>query len=69
MGTTKKEKTLKPEDKSNGGDDPVLRMVGVGRQLWSQEPGDEFIERLRSDDSAPARTNERLYDCGFSRSV
>ena len=31
------------------GDDPVLLMLGVGRQLWGQEPGDAFVERLRSE--------------------
>ena len=25
-------------------DDPVLLMLGVGRRLWEQEPGDSFIE-------------------------
>jgi hypothetical protein len=30
--------------------DPVLAMLGVGRQLWEQEPGDSFVERLRSED-------------------
>ena len=31
-------------------DDPVLAMLGVGRQLWELEPGDKFVERLRSED-------------------
>ena len=31
------------------GDDPVLSMLGVGKQLWLQESGDSFIERLRSE--------------------
>jgi hypothetical protein len=36
------------------GDDPVLSMIGVGKQLWRQEPGDIFVERLRSETlSAP----------------
>ena len=36
------------------GDDPVLSMLGVGQQLWEQEAGDPFVERLRSEDlSAP----------------
>ena len=30
--------------------DPVLAMLGVGRQLWELEPGDNFVERLRSED-------------------
>ena len=29
--------------------DPVLLMLGVGEQLWTSEPGDRFIERLRSE--------------------
>jgi hypothetical protein len=34
-------------------DDPVLAMLGVGKQLWEREPGDGFIERLRSEDAPP----------------
>jgi hypothetical protein len=30
--------------------DPVLAMLGVGKQLWESEPGDSFVERLRSED-------------------
>ena len=33
--------------------DPILRMLGVGKHLWADEPGDKFIERLRSEDLAP----------------
>ena len=33
--------------------DPVLLMLGVGKQLWEREPGDRFIERLRSEDAPP----------------
>lgn len=33
-----------------GASDPVLAMLGVGRQLWELEPGDNFVERLRSED-------------------
>ena len=29
--------------------DPVLAMLGVGKQLWEIESGDSFIERLRSE--------------------
>jgi isoleucyl-tRNA synthetase len=28
-------------------DDPVLLMLGVGKQLWEAESGDSFVERLR----------------------
>jgi hypothetical protein len=31
--------------------DPVLSMLGVGKQLWSRESGDRFVERLRSEDA------------------
>lgn len=31
-------------------EDPVLGMLGVGRQLWEHEAGDSFVERLRSED-------------------
>ncbi len=34
-------------------DDPVLLMLGVGKQLWERESGDRFIERLRSEDLRP----------------
>jgi len=30
-------------------EDPVLAMLGVGKQLWESESGDSFIERLRSE--------------------
>jgi hypothetical protein len=30
--------------------DPVLAMLGVGMHLWDTEPGDKFVERLRSED-------------------
>ena len=33
--------------------DPVLLMLGIGRQLWKREPGDKFVERLRSEDDPP----------------
>jgi hypothetical protein len=35
---------------ATGAIDPVLAMLGVGRQLWELEPGDNFVERLRSED-------------------
>jgi hypothetical protein len=34
--------------------DPVLLMLGVGKQLWERESGDKFIERLRAEDLPPA---------------
>ncbi len=33
--------------------DPVLLMLGIGKQLWRREPGDSFVERLRSEDAPP----------------
>jgi hypothetical protein len=33
--------------------DPVLLMLGIGKQLWRREPGDRFVERLRSEDAPP----------------
>src|SRR5579864_6824361 len=33
--------------------DPVLLMLGIGKQLWRREPGDKFVERLRSEDAPP----------------
>src|SRR5579871_5714566 len=34
--------------------DPVLAMLGVGRHLWEAEPGDKFVERLRSEEAPVA---------------
>jgi hypothetical protein len=38
--------------------DPVLEMLGVGRQLWETESADRFVERLRSENltAPPAST-------------
>jgi len=43
-------------------DDPVLAMLGVGHQLSEIEPGDEFVERLRSEDlpSAPSTQQSQI---------
>ena len=47
---------LRQENREEGGDetvesgDPVLAMLGVGKQLWEIESGDSFVERLRSED-------------------
>ena len=40
--------------------DPVLSMLGIGKQLWEGEPGDRFIERLRSEDLPPSPFEGRL---------
>ena len=29
--------------------DPVMQLVGVGREIWQDESGDKFIERLRAE--------------------
>ena len=42
------------EHKRHETSDPVLLMLGVGKQLWRREPGDSFVERLRSEDAPPA---------------
>jgi hypothetical protein len=34
-------------------EDPILTMLGIGKQLWKNEPGDNFIERLRSEELPP----------------
>lgn len=33
--------------------DPVLSMLGVGKQLWHDESGDHFVERLRAEEAPP----------------
>ena len=43
------------KDPRRNADDPVLRMLGVGEQLWTDETGDQFIERLRSEELPPPR--------------
>ncbi len=46
----------KPESKSEAqlhpheAGDPVLSMLGVGKKLWEDEPGDRFVDRLRTED-------------------
>ncbi len=40
--------------------DPVLAMLGVGRQLWEIESGDKFVERLRSEELSAPPPTERL---------
>ncbi len=39
--------------------DPVLAMLGVGKQLWEIESGDSFVERLRSEDLPAPPPTER----------
>ena len=49
MMITKDDREI-PAEQVSRGEDPVLAMLGVGRQLWEQEAGDAFIQRLRSED-------------------
>jgi hypothetical protein len=42
------------QNQATEANDPVLSMLGVGRQLWEQESGDHFVERLRSEDQPVA---------------
>jgi hypothetical protein len=30
-----------------GGDDPLMKLSGSGKELWADEPADEYVERLR----------------------
>ncbi len=41
-------------------EDPVLMMLGAGKQLWKNESGDKFIERLRSEELPPPSDKSRL---------
>ena len=34
-------------------EDPVLAMLGVGKELWETESADSFVERLRSEELPP----------------
>lgn len=50
--------TVLKEDRNVGSEgsgesDPVLSMLGVGRELWALESGDRLVERLRSDEAPP----------------
>jgi hypothetical protein len=51
---TKRESTSEAKQRRTETNDPVLSMLGVGKQLWKSEPGDRFIERLRSEDLPPS---------------
>jgi hypothetical protein len=51
---TKSDSKGETEHQRHETSDPVLSMLGVGKQLWKREPGDRFIERLRSEDQPPS---------------
>lgn len=53
---SKSETKSEAEPRSQATSDPVLLMLGVGKQLWSREPGDSFVERLRSEDAPPVKS-------------
>jgi hypothetical protein len=38
-------------------DDPLLRLIGSGKDLWADEHADEYVRRLREgwDDAADLR--------------
>lgn len=56
---TKPEIKSETEHQRNETSDPVLLMLGVGKQLWNREPGDSFVERLRSEDAPPPLEGRR----------
>jgi hypothetical protein len=63
----------KGRDETAEPDDPVLAMLGVGKQLWEIESGDSFVERLRSEDlpepppTQPSSPVESLPDAVWRR--
>ena len=50
---TKSDIKSEAEHQRHETNDPVLLMLGIGKQLWRRESGDRFVERLRSEDSPP----------------
>jgi hypothetical protein len=60
-------------EKHHEEEDPVLMMLGVGKQLWEQESGDEFVDRLRSESTEVPVTrgqepsDQRLTETVWSR--
>ena len=58
---TKQLSTKEAKDQRHRSEDPVLMMLGVGEQLWKDEPGDTFVERLRSEE-LPAPPREKRLD-------
>jgi len=32
------------------GDDPLIRLIGSGKQIWADEHADEYVENLRRED-------------------
>lgn len=49
-------KAQEPPDLQNldlQSEDPILRMRAIGKQLWQSELGDQLVERLRAEPTAP----------------
>ena len=44
-------KAIKAPSETSPGlpEDPVLQMIGIGKQLWESEFSDQFVERLRAE--------------------
>jgi hypothetical protein len=40
--------------------DPVLAMLGVGKEVWNIESGDGLVGRLRSEDAPPPLKDQEL---------
>jgi hypothetical protein len=47
--------------------DPVLAMVGVGKELWAHENGDAFIQRERDESNWRSSAESRLAELLWSR--
>ncbi len=46
-------------------DDPVLQMVGVGKEIWYDTTADDYVRDLRANwfgDEANVRDNEKTKD-------
>ncbi|MGC2614121.1 MAG: hypothetical protein WA354_08850, partial [Terracidiphilus sp.] len=35
---------------SNWEDDPLIRLIGSGKDIWSDEHADDYVENLRRED-------------------
>ena len=62
MAVAKSDSSTGPVAQDHVTDDPVLSMLGVGRELWRRESGDRFVERLRSEELPPSPPERRLDD-------
>jgi hypothetical protein len=39
-----------PDRPINWEDDPLIRLIGSGKQIWADEHADEYVENLRRED-------------------